>query len=61
MRVIEHGDGTWSCRQGRLERSRHDTEQGARDDALAIADACRPASVLLHRLDGSVMAVASLD
>jgi uncharacterized protein DUF2188 len=61
FRVLEHDDGTWSCRSGRREIDRHDQRDDALDHITAIASKRRPSQVLVQHLDGHLRRAATFD
>lgn len=61
IRVVEASDGVWLCRQGRQDLGRHGTSSDAIEQAMALAADVRPAEVMLHRSDGTVHSVASIE
>ena len=61
FRVIECDDNTWACRDGRDEVDRHDHQDEALEHLAVIASEHRPSRIYLHRLDGRVLALVTLD
>jgi hypothetical protein len=60
FRVLESADGQWLCRRGMEEIDRHPHMGEALRHIEEVAASALPARVFLHRLDGSVDAVADL-
>ena len=58
-RVVEHEDGTWSCRLGLKVYDTHDELADAIEHCKAIAAADRPSAVFVHPLLADHYSVAS--
>ncbi len=54
LRVVEHPDGSWSCRQGLHQLDLHAVFEEAIAHARALAELRPPTELFIHRLDGSV-------
>ncbi len=54
LRVVEHPDGTWSCRQGLHQLDLHAAFEEAVAHARALAALRPPTELFVHRLDGTV-------
>jgi len=61
FRVVEQEDGSWSCRRGREEFDFHDQIGDAIEHTTRIATEHPPSQVLVHRRDGQVETIATLD
>lgn len=61
FRVIEHDDGTWTCRAGRQDIDQHASLREAMTHILTVADENRPSEVFVHHADGRVRSEASFD
>jgi hypothetical protein len=54
FRVVELGGGGWACRHGRQVLDTHPELDNAIEHITTVASAQRPATLLLHRLDGTI-------
>jgi hypothetical protein len=54
FRVVELSGGHWACRHGKQLLDTHTELEHAIDHITAVASEHRPATLFLHRLDGSV-------
>jgi hypothetical protein len=54
FRVVEVGGGHWACRQGLRVLDIHTDMEHAVEHITAVATENRPATLFLHRLDGTV-------
>jgi hypothetical protein len=61
FRVVEQEDGSWLCRHGREEFDFHAQLDDAVEHTTDIASEDTPSQVFVHRLDGRVQTVATLD
>jgi Uncharacterized protein conserved in bacteria (DUF2188) len=61
FRVVERDDGSWLCRRGREEFDVHAQLDDAIEHTTGIASEHPPSQVFLHRLDGQVETIATLD
>ena len=61
FRVIEHEDGSWSCRRGREDFDFHAELDDAIEHTTGIASEHPPSQVFVHHLDGRVQTIATLD
>jgi hypothetical protein len=61
FRLIEHDDGSWTCRRGRQDLDRHPGQDEALAHLTEVAATHRPSRVYVHHLDGRVFAAASFD
>jgi Uncharacterized protein conserved in bacteria (DUF2188) len=61
FRIVEQEDGSWSCRRGREDLDRHPELDDAIEHTTAIAREIPPSEVFVHRLDGQVQSIATID
>jgi hypothetical protein len=61
FRLIEHDDGSWTCRRGRQDFDRHPSQDEALAHILEVAGAHPPSRVYVHHRDGRVFTAASFD
>jgi hypothetical protein len=61
FRLIEHDDGSWTCRRGQEDLDHHPGHDQALAHMTDVAAAHRPSRVYVHHNDGRVFAVASFD
>jgi hypothetical protein len=54
FRVVELSGGRWACRHGKAVLDTHTDMQHAIDHITAVATEQRPATLFLHRLDGTI-------
>ena len=60
FRVIERGNGVWTCRRGRHDLDHHDSLQEALEHMTSVAVQHRPSEVVVHYLHGGVESAAIL-
>lgn len=51
--IVEQDDGQWACRHGHEEYDTHDSLDEALDHIRTLAYENRPASIFVHRRDGT--------
>jgi len=61
FRVVEQEGGTWLCRRGREEFDVHEQLDEAIEHTSGLASEYLPSQVFVHRLDGQVETIATLD
>jgi hypothetical protein len=61
FRVVEKEDGSWLCRRGREEFDVHAQLDDAIEHTTGLAREDPPSQVFVHRLDGQVETIATLD
>jgi hypothetical protein len=59
--VVEQQDGSWSCRRGREDFGWFDALDDAIEHTVDVAGKYTPSEVLVHRLDGQVQSIATID
>jgi hypothetical protein len=57
FRVVELSEGGWACRHGRGVLDTHTDLEDAIAHITGVASEQRPATLFLHRLDGSMHAL----
>jgi Uncharacterized protein conserved in bacteria (DUF2188) len=61
FRVVEQEDGSWLCRRGREEFDLHARLDDAIEHTTGLASEDAPSQVFVHRLDGRVQTIATID
>jgi hypothetical protein len=60
LRVVETAEQLWQCRWGRETYDEHATRAAAETHIRALAAEHQPATIFVHRLDGTVAALGDM-
>jgi hypothetical protein len=59
LRVVETAEQRWQCRWGSHIYDEHATRAGAESHISSLAAEQQPATIFVHRLDGTVAALVN--